>query len=55
MRKSDVLSASKLVFDQLILESSRGICHLSFAPSLRREVLTVTAGLPKSIKMASRK
>jgi hypothetical protein len=57
------LSSSKLVFDQLILESSRGICHLSFAPSLRREVLTqaggpgtpVTAGLPKSTRLASRK
>ena len=57
------LSASKLVFDQLILESSRGICHISFAPSLRREVLTqaggpgtaVTAGLPKSIRTAARK
>jgi zinc D-Ala-D-Ala carboxypeptidase len=57
------LSASKLAFDQLILESSRGICHLSFAPSLRREVLTqaggpgttVNAGLPKSVRLASRK
>ena len=49
------LSASVLVFDQLILESSRGVCHISFAPQLRREVLTqsgppgtaVRKGLPK--------
>ncbi len=49
------LQASKLVFDQLILESSRSICHISFAPLLRREVLTqaggpgtaTVAGLPK--------
>ncbi|CAA9271431.1 MAG: Phage protein [uncultured Chloroflexia bacterium] len=54
------LEASKLVFDQLILESSRGICHISFAPLLRREVLTqaggpgtaTVAGLPKSLKLA---
>lgn len=38
------LQASKLVFDQLILESGRGICHISFAPALRREVLTQAGG-----------
>jgi len=50
------LQASKLVFDQLILETGRAICHISFAPLLRREVLTqaggagttVVAGLPKA-------
>jgi hypothetical protein len=49
------LRASWLVFDQLILETSRGVCHVSFAPALRREVLTqaggagtrATIGLPK--------
>jgi hypothetical protein len=49
------LRASKLVFDQLILETSRGVCHVSFAPALRREVLTqaggagtkTTVGLPR--------
>ena len=54
------LQASKLAFDQLILESSRGICHISFAPLLRREVLTqaggpgtaTVAGLPDAIRMA---
>ena len=53
------LEASKLVFDQLILESGRGICHISFAPLLRREVLTqaggpgttTIAGLPKSSRV----
>jgi len=38
------LQASKLVFDQLILETSRSICHISFAPLLRREVLTQAGG-----------
>ena len=50
------LERSKLVWDQLILETSRGVCHISFTPALRREVLTqaggpgsaVRAGLPKS-------
>jgi putative chitinase len=49
------LQASTLVFDQLILETSRSFCHISFAPTLRREVLTqaggpgtkTVAGLPK--------
>lgn len=55
------LQASTLVFDQLILESSRGICHISFAPMLRREVLTqaggagtiTVAGLPSATRSAS--
>lgn len=38
------LRASRLAFDQLILESGRGICHISFAPALRREVLTQAGG-----------
>lgn len=38
------LQSSRLVFDQLILESSRSICHISFAPLLRREVLTQAGG-----------
>ena len=38
------LQASTLVFDQLILETSRFICHISFAPLLRREVLTQAGG-----------
>ncbi len=45
------LQASTLVFDQLILESSRAICHISFAPLLRREVLT-QAGGPGTAVMA---
>ena len=51
------LQASTLVFDQLILETSRGICHISVAPELRREVLTqargagtaTVKGLPKAV------
>ncbi len=54
------LQASTLAFDQLILESGRGICHISFAPLLRREVLTqaggpgtaTVAGLPGSTRTA---
>ena len=54
------LQASKLAFDQLILESGRGICHISVAPTLRREVLTqaggpgspTTPGLPVSERIA---
>ena len=54
------LRASKLVFDQLILETGRRICHISFAPALRREVLTqaggpgspTVPGLPTSERMA---
>lgn len=50
------LQSSRLVFDQLILETGRGICHISFAPLLRREVLTqaggagtaIVAGLPET-------
>lgn len=49
------LAASDLVFDQLIHETGRGIIHLSFAPRMRRQVLTqagdpgtpVTAGLAR--------
>lgn len=52
------LQASWLVFDQLILEVSRGVCHISFAPELRREIWTqargpgtaMTRGLPKAGK-----
>lgn len=45
------LQASTLAFDQLILETSRSICHISFAPLLRREVLT-QAGGPGTATMA---
>lgn len=38
------LAASWLVFDQLILEVSRGVCHISFAPTLRGELLTQRGG-----------
>lgn len=38
------LAASPLVFDQLIHESGRGIIHLSFAPRMRRQVLTQKGG-----------
>lgn len=39
-----ILAASDLDFDQLILESSRGILHLSFHPRMRRQVLTQAGG-----------
>jgi hypothetical protein len=35
---------SRLVFDQLILESGRGVLHISFHPRLRRQVLTQKGG-----------
>lgn len=35
-----ILSKSWLHFDQLINEQEKGITHISFAPLLRREVLT---------------
>ena len=38
------LAASPLAFDQLIHESGRGIIHLSFAPRMRRQVLTQKGG-----------
>lgn len=38
------IAASELVFDQLILETSRNICHISFEPRLRRQVLTQRGG-----------
>ncbi|MDP1873804.1 D-Ala-D-Ala carboxypeptidase family metallohydrolase, partial [Phenylobacterium sp.] len=31
---------SGIKFDQLILETSRGVVHISFAPRMRRQVLT---------------
>lgn len=39
-----LLAASDLKFDQLIYEKSRGILHLSFAPRMRRQVLTQRGG-----------
>ncbi len=33
-----------IAFDQLILETNRNVVHLSFAPRLRREVLTQAGG-----------
>ena len=38
------LAASKLKFDQLILEISRSIVHISFDPRLRRQVKTQAKG-----------
>jgi len=38
------LNNSPLVFDQLILETGRGIVHLSFNPRLRRQVFTQKGG-----------
>lgn len=38
------IAASHLAFDQLILETSRGICHISFDPRLRGEVKTQEGG-----------
>lgn len=35
---------SKLAFDQLILETSRRVLHISFHPRLRRQVLTQKGG-----------
>lgn len=35
---------SSVMFDQVILETSRGVVHVGFAPTLRREVLTQRAG-----------
>ncbi len=50
-----ILAASSLEFDQLILEISRNIVHLSFDPRLRGQVRTqaggpgtpIVAGLPE--------
>lgn len=39
-----ILAASDLKFDQLILETSRGILHMSFNPRMRRQVLTQRHG-----------
>ena len=38
------LAASHLVFDQLILEEGRGVCHISFDPRYRGEVKTQQGG-----------
>lgn len=38
------IAASHLVFDQLILEDGRGVCHISFDPRLRGEVKTQSGG-----------
>jgi len=35
---------SGIKFDQLILESSRGVVHISFAPRMRQQVLTQAGG-----------
>jgi hypothetical protein len=44
LEAAKLLAASPLVFDQLIHESGRGIIHLSFAPRMRRQVLTQKGG-----------
>lgn len=38
------IAASHLVFDQLILEEDRNVCHISFDPRLRGEVKTQKDG-----------
>jgi hypothetical protein len=38
------IDKSPLVYDQLILETSRGIVHVSFNPRLRRQTLTQKGG-----------
>lgn len=38
------LAASRLRFDQVIYEKSRGIVHVSFGRRMRRQVLTQAAG-----------
>jgi putative chitinase len=40
VRAAGLISDSGLDFDQLIHETSRGILHISFAPKMRRQVLT---------------
>mgnify|MGYP000011711425 FL=1 len=47
---ASILEASMLIFDQLILESSRKIIHLSFDPKLRRDTLTQKYGAGSSFK-----
>lgn len=39
-----ILEASSLKFDQLILETSRKILHISFSPRMRRQVMTQPHG-----------
>ena len=43
------MRAGRIKFDQLILESSRNICHLSFDPRLRCEVKTQAAAAGTSV------
>lgn len=38
------IQLSKLAYDQLIYEPSRGIVHISFNPKLRRQVMTQLGG-----------
>lgn len=38
------IAESSLRFDQLILETSRNILHISFAPAMRRQLLTQRGG-----------
>lgn len=40
----DAMSAGSLRLDQLILETSRGVVHVSIAPALRGEVRTQAGG-----------
>lgn len=44
MAAAGLIRDSALGFDQLILETSRGIVHLSFDPRARRQVLTQKGG-----------
>jgi hypothetical protein len=40
MGLAQAIRDSRIAFDQVILETSRGVVHVGFAPSLRRQVLT---------------
>jgi zinc D-Ala-D-Ala carboxypeptidase len=47
-RIRDAQAAGRIQFDQLILETSRGVVHLSFDPDRRRNQVLTQAGGPKS-------
>lgn len=51
LKAAHILADSGLVFDQLILESSRNIVHISFAPRLRKQVLTQPKGAGTSFQV----
>ncbi|WP_310496499.1 D-Ala-D-Ala carboxypeptidase family metallohydrolase [Sandarakinorhabdus sp.] len=45
------IAASDIEFDQLIGEWGRGILHISFAPALRRQVLTQRGGPGTAVEL----